>query len=100
VVTDRILRLHKHDGLLRDDPVPSATINIDMQLLPDSTPGVFEQDAAALVDLLWDTLPGGTIDQVLVELMRRRASVLRVGLLSVEGVLRLNEARHGTDVVG
>lgn len=39
---------------------------------------IFQADACAIVDLLYETLPGGTIDQVLAELCQRKASLLRV----------------------
>lgn len=39
---------------------------------------LFEEQARELVDRLFASLPGGTIDAVLVEMLNRKASVLRV----------------------
>lgn len=35
---------------------------------------IFKQDAVSLCDVLFDTLPGGTLDQLLVEMLTRKAS--------------------------
>lgn len=40
----------------------------------------FISEAAALATALWESLPGGTVDQLIVALMQRRASLLVVPL--------------------
>lgn len=54
---------------------------------------VQRQDAVAIVDALWDTLPGGTLDQILIEFMQRRASLFRVGYLSVQELADIEGVR-------
>ena len=39
---------------------------------------LYQRDAQQLAEALFQHLPGGTIDQLLVELMQRRACLLRV----------------------
>lgn len=102
-MAERVLSLHRREGLFRDEVVDVATIYIDGDLPQECSPDVFEQDATVLVNLLWDMLPGGTIDQVLAQLMTRRVSMLRVGFMSVGELVGLSDARKaagGTDLVG
>lgn len=102
-MAERVLSLHRRESLFRDEIVPPATLYIDGDLPPECGPDVYEKDATALVDLLWDSLPGGTIDQVLAQLMGRRVSLLRVGFMSVDeliGIADAREAAGGPDVVG
>ena len=91
---ERVLSLHRREGLFRGEVVPAAAIYIDGDLPAECSPDVYEADATALVDLLWNTLPGGTVDQVLAQLMARRVSLLRVGFLSVDELVGLNDARE------
>jgi hypothetical protein len=57
----------------------------------------YARDAGRLADALWDALPGGTIDRLIVELMERRASLFRVGFLSVDEMLAISAARPRSD---
>lgn len=99
-MSDRVIALYKRDGLRRDEEVPSTLISIADRLPAVATPELYDDDAEALVNALWDALPGATIDRVLQRLMVRRASLLRVGYLSVGGVPLADEGRRGTDLVG
>jgi len=64
------------------DAVPQATIVIDDEIPPvtgvEGAQRVFEEQGAALAAALWESLPGGTIDALLREMLLRRASLLRV----------------------
>lgn len=77
---------HAVDGL---DPVPSATITIDAELPRDRNPReaaeLHMRDARRLATVLLATLPGGTVDALMAELMTRRASQLRVPLERMQG---------------
>ena len=100
---ERVLSLHRREPTTRDEVVPVATIYIDGDLPQGFAGEAYEQDAKVLANLLWDMLPGGTIDQLLMQLMERRAALLRVGFLSVDEIARLvgkPEAVGGSDVVG
>lgn len=41
---------------------------------------IFQDEAILVVDALVSHLPGGTLDQVLIELLRRKASLWTVGV--------------------
>ena len=45
---------------------------------------LYKRQAALLVDALLTSLPGGTVDELLVELLRRKASLFAVPLLTSE----------------
>lgn len=69
-------------------PVEAMAIYIDEEI-PASEPAAlaatFEADAIRLVDALLDALPGGTVDQLLCELLRRRACLFRVRFPATDG---------------
>lgn len=44
----------------------------------DELPSVFQKDASALADAMFAALPGGTIDALISEFLRRRASLFVV----------------------
>lgn len=46
---------------------------------------VFEKEAFRLANVLCDTLPGGTLDQLICELLIRRASLFRVPMFEKKG---------------
>ena len=94
---ERVLSLHRREPTTRDEVVPVATIYIDGDLPQGFAGEAYEQDAEVLANLLWDMLPGGTIDQLLMQLMERRAALLRVGFLSVREIAQLVGSRCGAD---
>lgn len=98
----RVVAVHKRDGLHRNEQIPDAEIATCQELPADlmSLVGVYATDGQQVADLLWDSLPGGTIDALIIALMQRRASLMRVGFLSVDEITRLTEARRGSDLVG
>ena len=65
-----------------DESIEDVTITI--QEVAWSSPDLasaarfYQRQGDALVDALWACLPGGTIDQMIAELLRRRASLFRV----------------------
>jgi len=97
---EQVVSLYQREGLVRGDHVPPVTIRIGDPLPRECGPQLYEDDAEALVNALWDALPGATIDRVLHRLMVRRASLMRVGYLSVGEMVQLNEGRRGSDLVG
>ena len=62
-VTDLLIRIV--------DPLP-------MEKTLDEQKKLYVYQAHSLANALWDTLPGGTLDQLVVELLTRHASLLRV----------------------
>ena len=70
------IQVCKADPLFTDRPTQGATIAITGQLPDGDKP--FKSDAKAIVQALVRTLPGGTLDQVLVLLLEHRASKLIV----------------------
>ena len=74
-------RIYKAQGV-GDVKVESATLTIDDEMPPFESIEVskenFTTDAKAAADLLCSTLPGGTLDQLICELLTRRASLFRV----------------------
>lgn len=89
-----VLQVHvlKRQPTLRDETVPDLVITASRSIRDDEGVPEFVADAARIVDALWDTLPGGTIDRMVIELIQRRASVLKVGLLSAAEVAALSVA--------
>lgn len=76
--TSRIVTAYKAQPVV--SPVPGVVIRIEHVLRnnPDGNGEVFESDAVAITDALFDALPGGTIHQLLIEMMKRTASELVV----------------------
>ena len=65
-----------------DELVEDVTITIE-EASPDfpnlaAAARFYHRQGKALVDTLWACLPGGTIDQIIAELLRRRASLFSV----------------------
>lgn len=90
------LRLHLQDPLHSGVTVRPGVVDVCEPLPRDPVHATLamEQDAEQLADVLWETLPGATIDLLIATLMGRRASTLRVGLLSVQEIVTLQRARE------
>jgi hypothetical protein len=56
------------------EPLPEIR-SVDESFYRPALTGVFEREAEKIVDALITSLPGGTIDQVLTLLLRRKASI-------------------------
>ena len=55
---------------------PTGAIQID-KILPrgkQNYGAIFERDGGAIADVLFCCLPGGTLDQLLIEMLQRKAS--------------------------
>jgi hypothetical protein len=70
--------LFKAQDTVRDQPVPSLEI-VAYHAIPDSptleaAAEAFQADAKQVVTAMLASLPGGTVDQILVELLRAKAS--------------------------
>lgn len=81
----RTIRINKYSPIA-DAGAESVTIVIDTAV-PDLLIGgdweqhartYFEEQAATLADALFETLPGGTLDRLLAEFLRRKASMFVV----------------------
>jgi len=74
-------------------PVPDLHIDATEPLPDDMKPiqyaQAFATDAQAIVDALWESLPGATLDIILTRMLYRRASTLHVPMpLPYEDVTR------------
>jgi hypothetical protein len=54
-----------------DEEIPAVPSLVDARKL-------YQREAARLANALFDALPGGTLDQLLAEMLERKASLLRV----------------------
>lgn len=72
------ITVHRADPI-HDEEMPTGAIHIDKPQPCEGEPEHrFQTDAEAIADVLWNTLPGGTIDRLVAEMLRRHASLLRV----------------------
>lgn len=64
---------------------PVLSIKVGDQISEDMTiesaKELYADQATKLVDALLESLPGGTVDAMLVELLRRKATLLRVPMM-------------------
>lgn len=83
----REVHIHRADGFREDDAVEPVVIRIERQQQgPDySSPSysaevaaMFKADGKALADAIWESCPGGTICELIAELLARRACQFRV----------------------
>lgn len=81
----KTINIHKYSPIA-DAEAESVTIVIDTAV-PDLPAGgdweqhartYFEEQAATLADALFETLPGGTLDRLLAEFLRRKAALFVV----------------------
>lgn len=92
------VRAFKAQPVGDDKPAASVTIVIDAGLPKfksvEKARKTFREDAARIVDTLYATLPGGTLDQVLLALLERKASRYRVAHSSFDGPAGAAENPH------
>ena len=81
----REIHVHLADQEHADTPVEPATIHIDLPQPHDRGTDWAARarqrhcaDALALADALWSSLPGAVVDELLGEMLSRRAPQLRV----------------------
>jgi hypothetical protein len=76
------IRLYKAQSMPREQALPSLTIRIEEEIPKRDTlqqaGAQFADQARLLVDALITSLPGGTFDAILVEMMRRKVSLFVV----------------------
>lgn len=94
-VDAHVLTVHRREGLSESEHVLGLEVYVTRELSPEYDPEVYRVDAEALARHLWDALPGGTVDRLIVELMERRASLFRVGFLSADELRAVAAARRG-----
>jgi len=86
--TTNTISLFRAASIGEDHP-PRMTINAHEQISEDislnSARALHNRQGAELAEALLQSLPGGTVDVLLVELMRRRASLLSVPLVVRNG---------------
>ena len=82
----RAVAVYKAKPINPNQPTPSLAItakdeipNLDhLENYVERGQAIFRTDAAIIVDALYDSLPGGTLDQILRLLLERKASQLVV----------------------
>jgi len=80
------ITVHKASAIRDSVPDLVITANAAMpEIVHPSSPGWellardrYEQEGRLVAEALWQHLPGGTVDQILMALLERRASLLRV----------------------
>lgn len=72
----KTVRAYRAQAARPDKPVEQVTIEIDDEIPASGV--AFEEQARTLASVLWETLPGGTIDALIAEMLKRRASKYRV----------------------
>ena len=76
-----VINLYKAKGF-RDKPIESATIHIHREIVDFVFLGearkIYQNEALALAEILFATLPGGVIDALLVEFLTRKRSLLAI----------------------
>ncbi len=78
----KIVAILKAQPTIKSEPVESARIIMDEEI-PESrslaeSREFFIEEGKKIADALCSTLPGGTLDQLICELLTRKASLLRV----------------------
>lgn len=83
----REVDVFRAQGVVSQDAVSEVVIRIQHPM-PDvpseRSRAFFASEAAAIADAIWSSCPGGTVDALIVALMSRRASILRVPLTQFE----------------
>ena len=82
MITSRVYKAQGVGGIA----IVSGKIVIEDEFPPFESVSVsvenFKTDAKAIADLLCATLPGGTLDQLICELLTRKASLFRVSMFN------------------
>lgn len=82
-----VLELHRAQPTVDGRPVPSLTIRIGAEVpekgriddeAVQTAVELFRREGRTLARALWSSLPGGTLDELIAALLRRRASMFRV----------------------
>lgn len=60
------------------EPVPSMLPNLESATWTDAFRTFYAEQAKVIADALFASLPGGTVDALLVEFLDRKRSLLRV----------------------
>lgn len=73
------ITIHKASPIWRGAPIEPATIIIDLSI-DDSGDSQIQSriDGSILAETLWSHLPGATVDELIANLLLRRASQLRI----------------------
>lgn len=78
----KIVRVHRAQPIVDDEPVDKVTIKVDKTMPRQSTLEEayrdYEADAKKIADALEDSLPGGTFSALLIELLERKKCYLVV----------------------
>jgi hypothetical protein len=77
--TSKDVSVHKASPIVHTQPTPDVTISIADQISDNlelaDLQKVFVNDARALERALFDSLPGGTYDQLLLLMFKRQATL-------------------------
>ena len=77
----KYIRIHKAQGFSPSNPPEAATITIVNTVDDGRVTNLdidFEDEAKELAVTLLDTLPGGTLDRLIIQLLTAKASQLKV----------------------
>jgi hypothetical protein len=77
----RVIRVSKAQGIRRNEEIVSARIEISETVESDGRSleemrALYQAEARGLADVLSDSLPGGTMHELLIELLQRKACYL------------------------
>lgn len=75
-------RIHKAGITFKEGLIPNLELTATEPMASDMTleqkADIFEAEATLVVDALWESLAGGLLDRILVKIMERKVSSLRV----------------------
>lgn len=76
------IHIHRADAIRSvDGPVNPVVIHVDRDQATSGAVGaaaMFKADSKAIADALWESLPGGTLSELIAELLERRSCQFRV----------------------
>lgn len=76
-----LIHVYKASPVGDNQVIENLLINIEVPI-PDSTiekgDGLMENDATELTEALYNSLPGGTFDRILIKMLQHRTSHLHV----------------------
>lgn len=86
-MTTREVLIHRAEGIRSDDSVEPVLIRIEREQespaygasgYAAAGAAMFKADGKALADAIWEACPGGTVSELIAELLERRACHFRV----------------------
>jgi hypothetical protein len=77
-----ILHIFKAQRTLRDLEIPTTTLQIEREI-PNSNDlkeaeQIYQKEAETICEALYKSLPGGTFDHLVIEMLKRKVSLFKV----------------------